>query len=296
MKKDNLATLAIVTLLATCTIALYVTKIESIILGVDIPSYFIFASMMIISALLLLNKEDIYDIFKMATRKEYNKNEMPNKIYNFCKHYYFDTEETVTEYLKTEVKNKRLANFLVRYVDKNTKEEIQEYISAQESMSSKSFDNARKVVYYSNIFVFISVIASYIYDSNIKGILLIAGALCLSNLFVYRKVETNIAQSREELVLFKNIYEDILNFKNAKYVMYKCKSLLAIDEDFLTIDDLTITENVKENKEEEKVEKKKEKPINYDLNIEERRSALITIGKNKKASDIEHSIKKEMRM
>lgn len=294
MKKDNLAALGIVALLSTCTIALYITKLESIILGVDIPSYFIFVSMMIVSSLLLLNKEDVIDVIKMATSKENNKTEIPNKIYNFCKHYYFDSEETVTEYLKTEVKNKRLANFLVRYIDKNTKEEIDEYIAAQEVIASKSSDNARKAVYYSNVFVVISVIASYIYDSNIKGILLIAGALCLSNLFVYKKVEGNIAQNREEIHLYKNISDDILNFKNAKYIMYKCKNLLAIDEDFVTIDDLVVNEsNVVQT---EEVETNKEPVKHFDNAIEERKSALITIGKNKKINEPKYPIKREMRM
>lgn len=293
MKKDNFIGTGIVVSLATCIGFMYLTKIKSIILGVDIPSYFIFASVLAICTIMLFSKNDILDFLTMSTNKNDNKKETPDIIYDFCKAYYLKSTKEAANFVRLNVKNKDLANFFVRYLDKNNKEEIYEYICAQESLINKKANNARKIVYYFNFFVMLGTLASYIYDSNIKGILFISGILCLANLVFYRKIEKNIIDVKENIVLYKNIYEDILNFRNAKYIMYKCKNILNIHDDFVTIDNLEVDENLVD-VEFTTIEDKPS--IANDLNIEARKSAVVTIFNRKNRNSNKYNIKKQIKL
>lgn len=289
MKKYSVLKIATLSCLTVVMLLLYITKIESIILSVDIPSYFIFISMITICGLLLYSNEDIKDWIEMISKKNNDKRNIPELIYNFCKNHYFKSEAETIDFVKNEIEDKGLANFFVRYIDKNDKYEIQEYIGMQEIAIKKKIENAKKVINFNNVFIIVGVAASYIYDSNIKGILLMAGAMSIYNLMVSKNIESNIESLRQMNELYKNIYEDMLEYKNAKYIMYKCKSILGIDDDYVTIDNIEVETNTKEIVIENNIEKNKTIKVSPDINIESRKSALVTIGKNKNRNNDENS-------
>lgn len=294
MKKYNIFRLASVAFLSSFVITMYTTKLKSIVFGVDMPSYLIFACVTIICGLLLLNKEDIEDWVQMISKKGKKTENIPDHVYEFCKKYYFESEAETVKYVKTEVNNKSLANFFVRYLDKNTKDEIEEYLDTQKVVVNRRKDNARKVIGYNNLFILLGVIGSYIYDSNLKGILLVAGALSIYNLVLAKNIEKNILAAQQLNALYKNIAEDILNFRNAKYIMYKCKSILMLDDEYVSVDNIEIPEQI-DITEAVKVEaKEKNIPMPTDLSIEGRKSALITIGKNKAIKEDDN--KKEIKL
>lgn len=294
MKKYNIFRLASVAFLSSFVITMYTTKLKSIVFGVDMPSYLIFACVTIICGLLLLNKEDIEDWVQMISKKGKKTENIPDHVYEFCKKYYFESEAETVKYVKTEVKNKSLANFFVRYLDKNTKDEIEEYLDTQKVVVNRRKDNARKVIGYNNLFILLGVIGSYIYDSNLKGILLVAGALSIYNLVLAKNIEKNILAAQQLNALYKNIAEDILNFRNAKYIMYKCKSILMLDDEFVSVDNIEIPEQIDITEAVEVEAKEKNIPVPTDLSIEGRKSALITIGKNKAVKEDDN--KKEIKL
>lgn len=281
MKKYNLFKIVSVAFLSSLVITMYSTKFKSIVLSVDLLSYFIFACVTVICGLLLLNKEDISDWIQMISKKEKKTEDIPDTVYNFCKKYYFESEADTISFVKNNVKNKSLANFFVRYLDKNTIEEIDEYLATQEVAVNRKKDNARKVINYNNLFILLGVIASYIYDSNIKGVLMIAGALSVYNLIVSKNIESNIVSLQQTNALYKMIAEDILNFKNAKYIMYRCKSILMLDDEFVSVDNIEVPKHIDITEAVENHSTENNISIPTDLNIEGRKSALITIGKNK---------------
>lgn len=285
MKKYNIFKLASVAFLSSFVITMYTTKLKSIVFGVDMPSYLIFACVTIICGLLLLNKEDIEDWVQMISKKGKKTENIPDNVYDFCKKYYFESEADTVKYVKTEVENKSLANFFVRYLDKNTIDEIEEYLDTQKIIVNRRKDNARKVIGYNNLFILLGVIGSYIYDSNLKGVLLVAGALSIYNLVLAKNIEKNILAAQQLNALYKNIAEDILNFRNAKYIMYKCKSILMLDDEFVSVDNIEIPEQIDITEAVEVEAKEKNIPVPTDLSIEGRKSALITIGKNKATKD-----------
>lgn len=295
MKKYSLLKMVSLAFLSSFVLTMYSTKFESIILGVDFPSYFIFMAMSAICGLLLYTKEEIKDWFELTLKKDkkINVNNVPDLVYNFCKTYYFKEDSEVTNFVKTEIKDKNLANFFVRYLDKNTKEEIDEYLGAQEVLKKQKESNARKVMSCNNLLITIGVIASYIYDSNIKGILLLAGGFSIYNMIISRNIEKNIAMIDKMTELYKHINEDILTFKNPRQIMYKCKSILMLEDAYVTIDNLEVLETTTPTVVGEYKEVVKEKPQLKGINIEERKSALVTIGKNKnKAKDKESKVVK----
>lgn len=294
MKKYNIFRLASVAFLSSFVVTMYTTKLKSIVFGVDMPSYLIFACVTIICGLLLLNKEDIEDWVQMISKKGKKTENIPDHVYEFCKKYYFESEAETVKYVKTEVKNKSLANFFVRYLDKNTKDEIEEYLDTQKVVVNRRKDNARKVIGYNNLFILLGVIGSYIYDSNLKGILLVAGALSIYNLVLAKNIEKNILAAQQLNALYKNIAEDILNFRNAKYIMYKCKSILMLDDEFVSVDNIEIPEQIDITEAVEVEAKEKNIPVPTDLSIEGRKSALITIGKNKAVKEDDN--KKEIKL
>ena len=288
MKKYSLFKITSLAFLSSFVLTMYSTKFESIILGVDFPSYFIFMAMSAICGLLLYTKEEIKDWFELTLKKDknINVNNIPDLVYNFCKTYYFKDDSEVTNFVKNEIKDKNLANFFVRYLDKNTKEEIDEYLGAQDVLKKQKESNARKVMSCNNLLITIGVIASYIYDSNIKGILLLAGGFSIYNMIISRNIEKNIAMIDKMTELYKHINEDILLFKNPRQIMYKCKSILMLEDAYVTVDNLDVLETTIPAVATEDKEVTKEKPHLKDMNIEERKSALVTIGKNKnKAED-----------
>lgn len=288
MKKYSLFKITSLAFLSSFVLTMYSTKFESIILGVDFPSYFIFMAMSAICGLLLYTKEEIKDWFELTLKKDknINVNNIPDLVYNFCKTYYFKDDSEVTNFVKNEIKDKNLANFFVRYLDKNTKEEIDEYLGAQDVLKKQKESNARKVMSCNNLLITIGVIASYIYDSNIKGILLLAGGFSIYNMIISRNIEKNIAMIDKMTELYKHINEDILLFKNPRQIMYKCKSILMLEDAYVTVDNLDVLETTIPAVAIEDKEVTKEKPHLKDMNIEERKSALVTIGKNKnKAED-----------
>lgn len=283
MKKYSLFKITSLAFLSSFVLTMYSTKFESIILGVDFPSYFIFIAMCSICGLLLYTKEEIKDWFELTLKKDKNINvsNIPDLVYNFCKTYYFKGDSEVTNFVKNEIKDKNLANFFVRYLDKNTKEEIDEYLGAQDVLKKQKESNARKVMSCNNLLITIGVIASYIYDSNIKGILLLAGGFSIYNMIISRNIEKNIAMIDKMTELYKHINEDILLFKNPRQIMYKCKSILMLEDAYVTVDNLDVLETTIPAVATEDKEVTKEKPHLKDMNIEERKSALVTIGKNK---------------
>lgn len=283
MKKYSLFKITSLAFLSSFVLTMYSTKFESIILGVDFPSYFIFIAMCSICGLLLYTKEEIKDWFELTLKKDKNINvsNIPDLVYNFCKTYYFKDDSEVTNFVKNEIKDKNLANFFVRYLDKNTKEEIDEYLGAQDVLKKQKESNARKVMSCNNLLITIGVIASYIYDSNIKGILLLAGGFSIYNMIISRNIEKNIAMIDKMTELYKHINEDILLFKNPRQIMYKCKSILMLEDAYVTVDNLDVLETTIPAVATEDKEVTKEKPHLKDMNIEERKSALVTIGKNK---------------
>lgn len=283
MKKYSLFKITSLAFLSSFVLTMYSTKFESIILGVDFPSYFIFMAMSAICGLLLYTKEEIKDWFELTLKKDknINVNNIPDLVYNFCKTYYFKDDSEVTNFVKNEIKDKNLANFFVRYLDKNTKEEIDEYLGAQDVLKKQKESNARKVMSCNNLLITIGVIASYIYDSNIKGILLLAGGFSIYNMIISRNIEKNIAMIDKMTELYKHINEDILLFKNPRQIMYKCKSILMLEDAYVTVDNLDVLETTIPAVATEDKEVTKEKPHLKDMNIEERKSALVTIGKNK---------------
>lgn len=288
MKKYSLFKIASLAFLSSFILTMYSTKFESIVLGVDFPSYFIFIAMSAVCGLLLYSKEEIKDWFELTLKKDKNikVNDIPDLVYNFCKTYYFKEDSEVTNFVKNEVKDKNLANFFVRYLDKNTKEEIDEYLGTQEVLKKQKESNARKVMSCNNLLITLGVVASYIYDSNIKGILLLAGGLSIYNMIISRNIEKNITMIDKMTELYKHINEDILLFKNPRQIMHKCKSILMLEDAYVTIDNLEVLETATLIVEGEDKKVTEEKPKLKDMNIEERKSALITIGKNKnKASD-----------
>lgn len=289
MKKQNLVKMAVIAFLSSFVLTMYSTKFKSIIFGVDMPSYFIFGFVTLICGLLLLNMDDIKNWTEMVSKKGKNIKDIPDTVYTFCKKYYFESEADAAKFVKKDVHNKDLANFFVRYVDKNTKEEIAEYLGTQSLVTKLKENSARKVINYNNLFILIGVVASYIYDSNIKGVLLLAGGLSIYNLMIAKNIEKNIMVLNQMNELYKSVSEDILNFKNAKYIMYKCKSILMLDDEYVTVDNLEIPESVVEINEQDMVAEAKPMTKPNDFNIEGRKSALITIGKNKNKKEDRNS-------
>lgn len=288
MKKYSLFKIASIAFLSSFVLTMYSTKFESIVLGVDIPSYFIFMAMILICGLLLYSSEEIKDWFTLTFKNNnnININDIPDVVYNFCKTYYFTSDSEVTDFVKNEVKDKSLTNFFIRYLDKNTKEEIDEYLGTQEILKKQKESNARKVMSCNNLLIVLGVIASYIYDSNIKGILLVAGGFGIYNMILSKNIEKNIIMIDKKTELYKQINEDILLFKNPRQIMYKCKSVLLLEDAYITIDNLNMLETsniINEDIEENDVVK--ETLTSTDINIEERKSALVTIGKNKQKID-----------
>ena len=102
-----------------------------------------------------------------------------------------------------------------------------------------------------------------------------------------KNIEKNIIIIDKMTELYKQINEDILLFKNPREIMYKCKSVLLLDDTYITIDNLDILETSKLTNEdiEEKDDVVQETSKSTDINIEERKSALVTIGKNKQKID-----------
>ena len=289
MKKYNLLKFSTIAFLSSFVVTMYSTKFKAIMLGASAPTYLIFAFTTIICGLLLLNKEDLSDWVHMVLKTEKNTHHIPDTVYNFCKKYYFSEESETIEYVKTEVKSKSLANFFTRYLDKNTMDEIDDYIASQELILNRKKDNARKVISNNNLFLLIGVIASYCYDSNIKGVLIIAGVCSIYNLYLSKNIETNIVTNQQLNVLYKTVAEDILNFRNAKYIMYKCKGILMLDDEIVTIDNIEAPKATNTEIVEEGVSLDSDitvtVPLYENISIESRKSALITLGKNKKAQE-----------
>lgn len=280
MKKFGLLKTMTLTFLSSLVVTLYVAKLESIILSVEMLSYFIFASVIVISGLVLYTKENIKDWLSLISKKNKDFSDVPSIIYNFCRKYYIESESATIDFVKNEVKDKNIANFFIRYLDKNTTEEINDYLEAEELKNRQVEHNARKIVYSNNLLITLGTLASYIYDSNIKGILLLGGCLSVYNMFIARNIESNIDNSNKLLKLFKNINEDILMFKNPKSIEYKCKSLLGFDDVYLTVDNFEPQINIENNIVEEE-NKSKDNIQKTNVNISGRKSSLITIGKNK---------------
>lgn len=285
MQKNNLCKTATIGFLASFIATLYVTKFKSIMLGVSGQSYLIYISTLIICGVLVYGNEEFKSWLKIVLKQKINTKNIPDIVYNFCKKYYMCTDKEAVGFVKENVKDKELANFFARFLDKNNYQEISDYLDIQYNIFKDNELKIRKVVNYNNIFLLFAIATSYVYDSNIKGIILISGILSIFNLLTSKKIDSYINNQRLMISLYKNISQDILKFKNPKYIMYKCENILMLTEDEITIEKLVVAD---------------EKPIvrtitnrvnNLDVSIESRKSKLITIGAKNTINNIEEDKK-----
>lgn len=207
---------------------LYFTKIKSIIASVDITSYILFTSTSLFAMLTVYSKTEFFDFIKSVHDKTLITS-YPKHLYEFCKNYYWESEEQYVKYVEENIKDESLKKFCVRFIDKNDRSELEEYLNSTKVLNKKTFNNAKKVVYLNNCILLVGVVMTYIYDTNIKGVLLIASLLAVLNIYMSKNISRNILIKEAVQNLFENIYNDILTFKNAKAIMYKAESLLLLD-------------------------------------------------------------------
>lgn len=280
MKKLNFFKTILISFLGSFIITLYATKFKSIALATDLSSYLIYFFSLAFFALITYSNKEISDWGKTLNEKEKNLRDIPNQIYKFIKMHYNNNNTDMELFLMTEVSNIELKDFLKKYFDKNSQEEIQIYIKNQRKTLNDEIRNTKKVVKYNGVFILLSTIASYIYDSNIKGILFLSAVLFISNILFSKNIDKIIDNKSMLNNLFENIYQDITHFKNAKYIMYKAEELLMLDSDYTEISEENKTKIRKE------TSVSKVKPFINSNNKKNELTKNVSIPENRKSSSV----------
>ena len=286
MKKESILKTTLVVFLISFVGTLYLTKFKSILFGMSFPSYLIFGAIVAVCGLVVYSKEELKSWYSLVTNN-YNLNVVPEAIYSFSKSLFLSDEKGAYSFVQNNVHNENLKGFLMRFVDKNTKEEVDEYLDVQKSLLRKKETSAHKIVSNNTLFILFGVVAGYIYDSNIKGLLLIATIASVANILTTKRIEESIAKESLLLSLYSNISNDILSFRNPKYIMYKCENLLLLNDDMFT--DVNIPQDVVANSSSPEVS------VSTSVRLSEspRQSAVITIlNRKSNSSELQDNSKK----
>lgn len=278
MKKSFSKTL-IIAFLSCFVLTTYLIDFKSIFLSVEITAYLMYGMLSLLLGTLILNIDTIKTSISMLKVKKSNVNDIPKKMYLFTKAH--NNKELDSCNLDVLCKDdKILRAFFSKFKEKYNKEEIRTFLLTQKKQIELVKIDICELYGYNYVIIAIASIGAYIYDSHMKGILAVSMMLAASNLAVYRKIKSNIEHLNSIIDLCQNVSEDILEFRNARYVMYKANDLLLLDD--IEIEVISIP--------------KKTEPTKKDslLNIEDRKSSLISLNSSKSKS--KSNIKEDRRI
>lgn len=206
----------------------------------------------------------------MLKVKKSNVKDIPKKMYLFTKAH--NGKQLDSCNLDVLCKNdKILRAFFSKFKEKYNKEEIKTFLLTQKKQIELMKNDISELYGYNYVIIAIASVGAYIYDSHMKGILAISMLLAVSNLAIYRKIKSNIEYIYSVIDVCQSVSEDILEFRNARYVMYKASDLLLLDD--IEVEILSAPK---------KIEKSK-KDTHSD--IEDRKSSLIKLNSSKSHSN-----------
>lgn len=263
----NAVIVALLCFLATA----YIIDFKSIFMSVEPVSYLIYGITFALIATCTLKKDSLLEYFRLLKVSKDDLKNIPEKTYNFSK--VSNSRQlkncNIEEY---SGKNKVLYSFFSKFKEKYNRAEIETHLLTLRNQISISAKKAREIGNFLYVIIAVSTVSAFIYDSHMKGILAVSMFLTVGNLMVQKRIESNIEYLETVINLCMDISGDILDFKNARYVMYKTMDLLLLTEDDVVI---------------KTIEPKKmiatSKKIGASNEIENRKSALMKLN-NKKSS------------
>lgn len=267
--KKSFSKVLIIAFLSCFILTTYLIDFKSIFLSVELTAYLMYGTLSLLLGTLILNTNTLKASVSMLKVKKSNVQDIPKKMYLFTKAH--NSKKLDSCNLDVLCKDdKILRAFFSKFKEKYNKEEIKTFLLTQK----KQIELVRADIYefygYNYVIIAIASIGAYIYDSHMKGILAVSMILAASNLALYRKIKSNIEHLNSIIDLCQNVSEDILEFRNARYVMYKANDLLLLDE--IEIEVVSIPK---------KAEATKKDTIS---NIEDRKSSLINLNSSKSKS------------
>lgn len=270
MKKSFSKTL-IVAFLSCFMLTTYLIDFKSIFLSVETTAYLMYGTISLLLGLIILNTDTIKTSISMLKVKKSNVTDIPKKMYLFTKAH--NSKQLDSCDLNVLCKNdKILRAFFSKFKEKYNKQEIKTFLLTQKNQIELIKNEISELYGFIYVIIAIASVGAYIYDSHMKGILALSMILAVGNLSLYRKIKSNIEYIYSVIDLCQNVSEDILEFRNARYVMYKTNDLLLLDE--IEVEVLSIPKNKEEIK----------KDTHSD--IEDRKSSLIKLNSSKSNSNM----------
>lgn len=271
----------VISFITAFIITLYLSKFKSIMFGVSIESYLIYMLTLTVCYLKIYYNTDFRKWIRVVFYKDLDKKQICNNIYFFSKKHYLEEDKETLSYVKNNVRHKGLIEFFVRFIDNNTDTEIEEFITIQKNLLSEKKISLKKVVTYNYVFIGLALSMSYIYDSNIKGLLLISSILMVLNTISLKKIDKFILDSALLINLYENIYKDILNYQNPKYVLFKSENILMLSVEEVNINNIEEKRNYIKKMENLHPTEDIVKNNKNNININHRKSNSITIRSKK---------------
>lgn len=269
MKKSFFKSM-IVMLLSTFIATTLLIDFKTIFLSVEATAYIMYGAVFALLGIILINIDSVKTYISLMRSRENEKKKVPEKIYRFARaHHSRDLDNcNIDEIAKGD---KVLHLFFSKFKEKYSKAELRTFLISQKnqlSIINKEIRDVNNCIY---LITALSTISAFIYDSHMKGILALSMCLIILNLVGLRRAEKNLEYIETVISVCNDICEDILDFKNARYIMYKVKDLLLLDDEEIII----VTKEV-----EKVVEVTKEMDVVPE--IEDRMSALINLGYSNK--------------
>lgn len=265
MKKSFFKSM-IVMLLGTFIATTYLIDFKAIFLSVEVTAYIMYGVVFALLGIMLLNIDSVKTYISLMRSRKNEIKKVPEKVYRFTRaHHSRDLDNcNIDEITKGD---KVLYLFFSKFKEKYSKAELRTFLISQKNQLNVIHKEIRDVNNCLYVITVLSTVSAFIYDSHMKGILALSMGLTILNLIGLRKAEENLEYIETIISVCNDICEDILDFKNARFIMYKVKDLLLLDDEEIIIATKEVKKVVEVTKEMATVPE-----------IEDRKSALINLG------------------